>query len=159
MGLEEIGKNDLAEAFYGWFTEVLTMSEAINERIDPKLPALERLKLMKGAVVDWDDPECAERWVEEGRAEGFKKGFEKGFKKGFKKGIKEGRAEVSAEVLGMIRKHLYRQTGEGFDPETVGRLTKHLDRISDPERLWEIAEQIHEGATGATLLERLENRS
>ena len=139
------------------------MSEAIDERIDPKLPALERLKLMKGAVVDWDDPECAEKWVEEGRAEGFveglKKGIRKGFKKEFKKGIKEGRAEMRAEVLGMIRKHLYRQTGEGFDPDTVGRLTKHLGRISDPERLWEIAEQIHEGATGATLLERLENRS
>ena len=151
MGLEEIGKNDLAEAFYGWFTEVLTMSEAIDEQIDPKVSAPERLRLMKGAVVDWNDPECAERWVEEGRA--------KGFKKGIKKGIKEGRAEMRAEVLGMIRKHLYRQTGEGFDPDTVGRLTKHLGRISDPERLWEIAEQIHEGATGATLLERLENRS
>ncbi len=135
MRLEEIAKNDLAEAFYGWFTEVLAMSEAIDEQIDPKLPALERLKLMKGAVVDWDDPECAERWVE------------------------AGRAEVWAEALGMIRKRLYRQAGERFDPETVGRLIKHLDPISDPELLLEAFEQIHEGATCATLLEWLESRS
>ena len=127
------------------------MSESIDERIDPKLSALERLRLMKGSVVDWDDPECAERWVEAGRAEGFKKGFKKGFK--------EGRAEGRAEVLGMIRKHLYCQAGEISDPETVERLTKHLDRISDPDMLLEIAEQIREGATCATLLKRLESRS
>ena len=135
MGLEEIGKNNLAEAFYGWFTEVLTMSEAIDEQIDPKVSAPKRLRLMKGAVVDWDDPECAEKWVE------------------------AGRAEVHAEVLGMIRKRLYRQAGERFDPETVERLIKHLDRISDPELLLEIFDQIHEGATCATLLEHLKNRS
>ena len=155
MGLEEIGKNDLAETFYGWLTEVLTMSEAIDERIDPNLSAPERLRLMKGSVVDWDDPKCAEEWVEAGRAEGFKKGFKKGFK--------EGRAEVSAEVrtkiLGMIRKRLYRHAGERLDPETVEQLIKHLDPISDPDRLLEIAEQIHEGTTCATLLEWLENRS
>ncbi len=138
MRLEEIDKNDLAEAFYGWFTEVLTMSEAIDELIDPKLPALEKLKLLKDAVVDWDDPEWAQRWVEEGRAEGVE--------------------EERAEVLGMIRKRLYRQAGERFDPETVGRLTKHLDRISDPDLLLEIFEQIHKGAACATLFKRLKDR-
>ena len=71
------------------------MSEAIDERIDPKLSALERLRLMKGAVVDWDDPECAERWVEAGRAEGFEEGIKEGFKKGFK-GRTCGRACGSA---------------------------------------------------------------
>ena len=125
------------------------MSEAIDERIDPNLSAPG--KLMKGAVVDWDDPECAEKWVQEGRA--------KGFKKGFKEGRAEVHAEVHAEVLGMIRKRLYRQAGERFDPETVGRLTQHLDRISDLELLLEIFDQIHEGASCATLLECLKNRS
>ena len=155
MGLEESSKNDLAEAFYGWLTEVLTMSEAIDERIDPNLSAPERLRLMKGAVVDWDDPKCAEEWVEAGRAEGL----EEGIKEGRAEGRAEGRVEGRAKILGMIRKRLYRQAGERFDPETVGRLTRHLDRISDPDLLWEIFDQIHEGATCATLLEQLESWS
>ena len=159
MRLEEVNKNDLAEAFYGWFTEVLTMGEAIDERIDPELPALEKLKLLKDAVVDWDDPEWAQRWVEEGRAEGRVEGIEEGRVEGIEEGIEKGVEKGRAVVLGMIRKRLYRQAGERFDPETVGRLTRHLDRISDPELLLEISDQIHEGTTCATLLKRLKNSS
>ena len=155
MRLEEIDKNDLAEAFYGWFTEVLEKSEAIDQRIDPKLPALEKLKLLEKELMNWDDTEWTESWVEEGRTEGI----EKGRAEGRAEVRAEGRAEGRAEVLGMIRKRLYRQAGERFDPETVGRLTRHLDPISDPDLLWEIFDQIHEGATCATLLKRLQDRS
>ena len=112
------------------------MSEASDKRTAPKLSVPERMTLAKELAPIWD-PE----WI--AKQEGFDEGFD------------EGRAEV----LDIIRERLYCALEARSDPEMFGRLTKHLDRISDPELLLKISEQIHEDTTCATLLEWLEYRS
>ena len=103
----------------------------LEDKIDPSLDPLDQLEQIENRVMDWEAPEWAQGWLEEGRM----------------------------EVLGTIRKSLYLQAGSKFDPETVERLTKHLDQVSDPELLVEIFGKIHEGATCAALLKCLKNRS
>ena len=115
------------------------MEDKIVSSRDP----VARLEQIKNLVVDWDAPDWAHGWIEEGIEKGWKEGIEKG----------------RTEVLGAIRKSLYLQAGSRFDPETVGRLTQHLDQVSDPERLLEISGKIHDGATCAALLKCLKNRS
>ena len=105
----------------------------LKDKIDSSLDPLDRLEQIKNLVVDWDVPDWAHGWIQEA----------------FEKGLTEGRMEV----LGVIRKSLYLDVGSRFDPEAVGRLTKHLDQISDPDLLLEISEKIHEGATCAALLQ------
>ena len=87
--------------------------------------------------------------------EGRKEGLEKGLAEGHEKGLTEG----CEKTLGAIRKRLCRQAASKFDPETVGRLTKHLDRISDPELLMEISDRLIESKSGAALLKCLDGRA
>ncbi len=122
----------------------------LKDKIDSSLDPLDWLEQIKNLVVDWDVPDWAHGWI--------KDGIEKGWMEGFEEGLMEGRMEV----LGVIRKSLYLDVGSRFDPEAVGRLTKHLDQISDPGLLLEISKKIHEGATCAAVLQCLKtdrNRS
>ena len=131
-------RQSLAGALSNWFKEYLTMEDKIDSSLDP----LDQLEQIKNLAMDWDVPDWAHGLIEEGR--------------------EEGRTEGRTEVLGAIRKRLYRRVGSRFDPEAVGRLTKHLDQISDPDLLLEISEKIHEGATCAAVLKCLKtdrNRS
>ena len=107
----------------------------LKDKIDPSLDPLDQLEQIENPVMDWEAPEWAQGWLEEGLAKGRR------------------------EVLGAFRKSLYLQAGSKFDPETVERLTKHLDQVSDPELLLEISGKIHEGTTCAALLKCLKNRS
>ena len=75
------------------------------------------------------------------------------------KGRKEGRAEKHEETLGAIRARLCHQAASKLDPETLGRLTNHLERISDLEPLLEIYDRLSKGETGAELLKCLDDRS
>ena len=124
-------RQSLTRALSDWVGEYLMLKDKIDSSLDP----LDQLEQIENLVVDWDVPDWAHGWIKEG----FEKGRE--------------------EVLGAIRKRLYCRAGSRFDPEAVGRLTKHLDQISDPELLLEIAGKIHEGATCAVLLECIKNRS
>ena len=132
-------RQSLARALSDWVGEYLMLKDKIDSSLDP----LDRLEQIKNLVVDWDVPDWAHGWIKEG--------IEKGWMEGFEEGLMEGRTEV----LGVIRKRLDRRVGSRFDPEAVGRLTKHLDQISDPDLLLEISEKIHEGATCAALLQCL----
>ena len=127
----------------------------LKDKIDSSLDPWDQLERMQNLAMNWEAPEWAQGWLEEGLAKGRTEGRTEGIEKGIKEGIEKGRTEV----LGAIRKSLYLQAGSRFDPETVGRLTKHLDQVSDPERLLEIFGKIHEGATCAALLKCLKNRS
>ena len=147
MRLQEIGKEDLARTFNGWFTEATAMRDDIQKHIDPDLPPLGQMKQMEELVMDWPDPDWAKGWLEEGREEGLAEGR--------KKGLTEG----CEEILGAIRKRLCRQAASKFDPETVGRLTEHLDQISDPELLMEISDRLIESKSGAALLKYLDGRA
>ena len=135
----------------------------MEDKIDSSLDPLDQLEQIKNLAMDWDAPDWAHGLIEEGREEGRTEGREEGRTEGREEGRtegrEEGRTEGRTEVLGVIRKRLYRRAGSRFDPEAVGRLTKHLDQISDPELLLEISEKIHEGATCAALLECIKNRS
>ena len=128
---DDFTRQSLARALSDWVGEYLMLKDKIDSSLDP----LDRLEQIKNLVVDWDVPDWAHGWIQEG----------------FEKGWEEGREEV----LGVIRKRLYRRAGSRFDPEAVGRLTKHLDQISDPDLLLEISEKIHEGATCAALFQCL----
>ena len=141
MRLEESGKNDLAEAFYGWFKEVLAMNEASDKRTAPKLSVPERMKLSRELAQLWNDPKRI------ARQEGFDEGFDAGFEAG------------QTEVLDIIRIRLYRTIAEISDPEMFGRLTTHLDQRADPALFLVFSQRLHEGATCATLLEQLESWS
>ena len=147
-------RQSLAGALSNWFKEYLTMEDKIDSSLDP----LDQLEQIKNLAMDWDAPDWAHGWIEESLTEGIAKGREEGLTEGIEKGLTKGRTEV----LGAIRKRLYRRVGSRFDPEAVGRLTKHLDQISDPDLLLEISEKIHEGATCAAVLQCLKtdrNRS
>ena len=113
----------------------------MEDKIVPSLDPLDQPEQIKNLAMDWDAPDWAHGWIEESLTEGIEKGRT------------EGREEGRTEVLGAIRKRLYRRVGSRFDPEAVGRLTQHLDQISDPDLLFEISEKIHEGATCAALLQ------
>ena len=131
-------RQSLAGALSNWFKEYLTMEDKIDSSLDP----LDQLEQIKNLAMDWDVPDWAHGLIEESR--------------------EEGRTEGRTEVLGEIRKSLYLDVGSRFDPEAVGRLTKHLDQISDPGLLLEISKKIHEGATCAAVLKCLKtdrNRS
>ena len=143
----------------------------MKDKIDSSLDPWDQLERMQNLAMNWEAPEWAHGWIEESLTEGLEKGLTKGREEGLTEGIEKGRTEGLTEgltegiekgrmeVLGEIRKSLYLQAGSRFDPETVGRLTKHLDQVSDPERLLEISGKIHEGATCAALLKCLKNRS
>ena len=127
------------------------MREDIQKHIDPDLPPLEQMKQMEELVMDWPDPDWAKGWLETGRVEGHEKGLAEGREKGLTEGCEK--------TLGAIRKRLCRQAASKFDPETVGRLTKHLDQISDPELLMEISDRLIESKSGAALLKCLDGRA
>ena len=152
---DDFTRQSLARVLSNWFKEYLKM----ESKIDPSLDPLDQLEQIENLVMDWDAPDWAHGWIEEGLAKGRTEGIEKGRTEGIEKGRTEGIEKGRTEVLGAIRKSLYLQAGSRFDPETVGRLTKHLDQVSDPERLLEISGKIHEGATCAALLKCLKNRS
>ena len=175
MRLQEIGKEDLTKTFNGWFMEVSTMREDIQKHIDPDLPPLEQMKQMEELVMDWPDPDWAKGWLETGRMEGLTEGREKGLTEGREegreegltegreKGLTEGREEgLTAgceKTLGAFRKELCRQAASKFDPETVERLTEHLDQISDPKLLVKISSRLTESKSGAALLKCLDGRA
>ncbi len=163
-------RQSLAGALSNWFKEYLTMEDKIDSSLDP----LDQLEQIKNLAMDWDAPDWAHGWIEESLTEGIEKGLTKGREEGLTEGIEKGRTEGLTEgltegiekgrmeVLGEIRKSLYLDVGSRFDPEAVGRLTKHLDQISDPGLLLEISKKIHEGATCAAVLKCLKtdrNRS
>ena len=143
MRLQEIGKEDLARTFNGWFTEATAMRDDIQKHIDPDLPPLGQMKQMEELVMDWPDPDWAKGWLEAGREEGRKKGL----------------AEGREKILGPVRKELCRQAASKFDPETVRRLTEHLDQISDPKLLVKISGRLTESKSDAALLKCLDGRA
>ena len=71
----------------------------------------------------------------------------------------KGRKEGREEMLDEIRTSLCHQAASKFDPETLERLTNHLDRISDLEPLLEIGGRLSKGETGTELLKCLDDRS
>ena len=73
--------------------------------------------------------------------------------------ILEIREEGRKEMLDEIRASLCHQAASKFDPETLERLTNHLDRISDPKLMLEIYDRLSKGETGAELLKCLDDRS
>ncbi len=107
------------------------MRDDIQKHIDPDLPPLGQMKQMEELVMDWPDPDWVKGWLETGHE----------------------------EILDAIRKRLCRQAASKFDPETVGRLTEHLDQISDPELLMEISDRLIESKSGAALLKYLDGRA
>ena len=111
------------------------MRDDIQKHIDPDLPPLGQMKQMEELVMDWPDPDWVKGWLETGRVEGREK------------------------TLGAFRKELCRQAASKFDPETVERLTEHLDQISDPKLLMEIPERLVESKSGAALLKYLDGRA
>ncbi len=143
MRLQEIGKGDLTRTFNGWFMEVSTMRDDIQKHIDPDLPPLGQMEQMEELVMDWPDPDWVKGWVEAGHMEGHK----------------EGRKDGHEEILDAFRKELCRQAASKFDPETVRRLTEHLDQISDPKLLVKISERLTESKSGAALLKCLDGRA
>ena len=142
---DDFTRQSLTRALSDWVGEYLMLKDKIDSSLDP----LDQPEQIKNLAMDWDVPDWAHGWIQEAFEKGWKEGIEKGWKEEFEKGLTEGRMEV----LGVIRKRLYRRVGSRFDPEAVGRLTKHLDQISDPDLLLEISEKIHEGATCAALLQ------
>ena len=155
MRLQEIGKGDLTKTFNGWFMEVSTMRDDIQKHIDPDLPPLGQMEQMEELVMDWPDPDWVKGWVEAGHMEGHKEGREEGLTEGLEKGLTEG----CEKTLGAFRKELCRQAASKFDPETVERLTEHLDQISDPKLLVKISSRLTESKSGAALLKCLDGRA
>ena len=138
---DDFTRQSLARALSNWVGEYLMLKDKIDSSLDP----LDQPEQIKNLAMDWDVPDWAHGWIQEA----FEKGWKEEFEKGWKEGIEKGREEV----LGVIRKSLYLDVESGFDPEAVGRLTKHLGQISDPGLLLEISKKIHEGATCAALLQ------
>ena len=159
MRLQEIGKGDLTRTFNGWFMEVSTMRDDIQKHIDPDLPPLGQMKQMEELVMDWPDPDWVKGWLETGHMEGRKEGREEGLTEGLEKGLEKGLTEGCEKTLGAFRKELCRQAASKFDPETVERLTEHLDQISDPKLLVKISSRLTESKSGAALLKCLDGRA
>ena len=111
----------------------------MDKLVDRNLPPLEQMEQMEEAVENQSDSDWLKPWILEIRA--------------------EGRAEKHEETLGAIRARLCHQAASKLDPETLGRLTNHLDRISDLEPLLDIHERLSKGETGAELLKCLDDRS
>ena len=135
------------------------MREDIHKYIDSDLPPVEQMKRVEELVMDWPDPDWAKGWLETGRVEGHEKGLAEGREKGLTEGREKGLTEGREKILSAVRKELCHQAASKFDPETVERLTEHLDQISDPKLLMEIPERIVESKSGAALLKYLDGRA
>ena len=133
--LRSIGNAELARTFSTWSMEVLMKDDLIDSNLHP----LDQMEQIEDAVVNRPFSDWAQPWILEIRA--------------------EGRAENHEETLGTIRARLCHQAASKLDPETLERLTNHLDRISDLEPLLEIYDRFSKGETGAELLKCLDDRS
>ncbi len=101
--------------------------------------------------MDWPDPDWAKEWLEAGREQGRREIREEEREKGLTGGREK--------ILGPVRKELCRQAALKLDPETVGRLTEHLDQISDIKLLIKISNRLIESKSGAALLKYLDGRA
>ncbi len=128
---------------------------------------LNQMDPMEEAVENQSDSDWLKPWILEIHAEGYKEGYAVGYAAGYAEGYaegrkeshEEGRAKDHEEALAAIRARLCHQAASKWDPETLGRLTNHLDRISDLEPLLDIHERLSKGETGAELLKCLDDRS
>ena len=123
----------------------------MDKLVDRNLHPLDQMEQIEDAVVNRPFSDWAKPWILGIHA--------KGRKEGSKEGRAEGRAEKHEETLGAIRARLCHQAASKLDPETLGRLTNHLDRISDLEPLLDIHERLSKGETGTELLKCLDDRS
>ena len=87
-----------------------------------------------------------EEWLRQGREQGLEQGLERGREQGREQGLERGRAEERALLC--------RQASRKFGAETGERLSGLLGRLTDPERLAEVGDQVIECGTGADLLDR-----
>ena len=82
--------------------------------------------------------ERAKQWTEEWLRQGREQGLERG--------LERGRAEERALLCRLASRKFGAETGE--------RLSGLLGRLTDPERLAEVGDQVIECGTGAELLDR-----
>ena len=95
-------------------------------------------------------------WEEEYGRQGFEKGLKQGLEQGEKRGIERGRAQGLERGLAAERELLRRLATRKFGAAAGDALVLHLADISDPDRLAGIGERIVDCATGAELIERLD---
>ena len=131
----------------------------MDKLVDRNLSPPEQMEQMEEAVENQSDSDWLKPWILEIHAEGYKEGYAAGYAEGRKESHEEGRAKDHEEALAAIRARLCHQAASKWDPETLGRLTNHLDRISDLEPLLDIHERLSKGETGAELLKCLDDRS
>ena len=187
--LRSIGNAELARTFSTWSMEVLMKDDLIDSNLHPldQMEQIEDA-VVNRPFSDWAQPWILEIRAE-GRAEkheetlchqvgaGFAYG--NGARAKYRKCLDSAPAgpdgadrgcggkpavlglgqDVRKAVLGAIRARLCHQAASKLDPETLGRLTNHLDRISDLEPLLDIHERLSKGETGAELLKCLDDRS
>ena len=123
--------DELRRAFVEWVRQVVLPGRFPGAAL-PVVQALEG----GGAMLAESVKEWTEQWFREGREEGLEQGLER------------GRAEERALLC--------RLTARKFGAETAERLSRLLDRFSDPERLAEVGDWIIECGTGPELLDRTE---
>ena len=130
--LRDSGDEELRRAFAEWLRQV--SSRRFGEGAPLAAEALEG----GGAMLAERVQEWIEQWLREGREQGLELGLERG--------LERGRAEERALLC--------RQASRRFGAETGERLSGLLARLTDPERLAEVGDQVIECGTGAELLDR-----
>ena len=92
----------------------------------------------------------SKQWLQQGREQGLEQGLERGLEQGLEQGREQGLERGRAEERAL----LCRQASRRFGAETGERLSGLLARLTDPERLAEVGDQVIECGTGAELLDR-----
>ena len=134
--LREPDDDELRRAFAEWLRQMLP--RRFGEGAPPVARALEGGRAMLA--------ERAKQWTEEWLRQGREQGLERGLEQGREQGLERGRAEERALLCRLASRKFGAETGE--------RLSGLLGRLTDPERLAEVGDQVIECGTGAELLDR-----
>ncbi len=142
--LRDSGDDELRRAFAEWLRQV--SSRRFGEGAPLAADALEGGRAMLAERVQ----EWIEEWLRQGREQGLERGLEQGREQGLELGLERGLERGRAEERAL----LCRLASRRFGAETGERLSRMLGRLTDPERLAEVGDQIIECGTGAELLDR-----
>ena len=139
MLAELVSPDDPAiEALAAWVHSLMIEAGAKEEDV----AKVQRLEDLGGPVVDsW----FAKRLRKSGRKERAE---------GLEEGRAEGRREAEARARRDQRATLVRQARRKFGVETAEELAALLERVSDPDRLAEVADLIIDCTSGPELLAR-----
>ncbi len=146
--LRDSGDDELRRAFAEWLRQMLP--RRFGEGAPPVAQALEEGRAMLAErAKQW-----TEEWLRQGREQGLEQGIERGLERGLEQGREQGLELGLERGRAEERALLCRLASRRFGAETGERLSGLLGRLTDPERLAEVGDQVIECGTGAELLDR-----